>query len=113
MTRYRDRTKRRFFRGDAAFALPDLYDYLEAEGYKDTIRLKANAVLQGHIAHLLKRPVGRPPKYVQRFYASFSYQAGSWSRKRRVVAKVEWHPGELPPPASGSSSLTCPGRPPA
>jgi len=95
--RYRDRTKRRFFRGDAAFALPDLYDYLEAEGYKYTIRLKANSVLQGHIAHLLKRPVGRPPKYVQRFYASFSYQAGSWSRKRRVVAKVEWHPGELYP----------------
>ncbi len=22
------------------------------------------------------------------------YQAGSWDRKRRVVAKVEWHPGE-------------------
>jgi len=34
---------------------------------------------------------------VRRYYASFSYQAGSWSRKRRVVAKVEWHPGELYP----------------
>ena len=88
VARYRDRIRRRFFRGDAAFALPELYDYLEAEGYKYTIRLKANAVLQGHIAHLLKRPVGRPPKYVQRFYANFSYQAGSWSRKRRVVAKI-------------------------
>ena len=97
VARYRDRTRRRFFRGDAAFALPELYDYLEAEGYKYTIRLKANAVLQGHIAHLLKRPVGRPPKYVQRFYANFSYQAGSWSRKRLVVAKIEWHPGELYP----------------
>ena len=32
-----------------------------------------------------------------RTYASFSYQAGSWDRKRRVVAKVEWHPGELCP----------------
>ena len=97
VARYRDKTKRRFFRGDAAFALPDLYDYLEVEGYKYTIRLKANSVLQGHIAHLLKRPVGRPPRYVHRFYASFSYQAGSWSRKRRVVAKVEWQPGELYP----------------
>jgi hypothetical protein len=97
VARYRERTKRRFFRGDAAFALPDLYDYLETEGYKYTIRLKANAVLQGHIAHLLKRPVGRPPMHVQRFHASFSYQAGSWTRKRRVVAKVEWHPGELYP----------------
>ena len=92
-----DRAKRRFFRGDAAFALPELYEFLEAEGYKYTIRLKANAVLQGHIAHLLKRPVGRPPNHVQRFHASFSYQAGSWNKKRRVVAKVEWHPGELYP----------------
>lgn len=97
VARYRGKTKRRFFRGDAAFALPGLYDYLEAEGYKYAIRLKANAVLQGRIAHLLKRPAGRPAKRVQRFYASFSYQAGSWCRKRRVVAKVEWHPGELFP----------------
>ena len=89
--------KRRFFRGDAAFALPDLYDFLEAEGYNYAIRLKANATLQRHVAHLLKRPVGRPPSHVRRLYASFRYQAGSWSRKRRVVAKVEWHPGELYP----------------
>ena len=34
---------------------------------------------------------------MRRYYASFSYQAGSWSQKRRVVAKVEWHPGELYP----------------
>jgi hypothetical protein len=26
-----------------------------------------------------------------------SYQAGSWNKPRRVVAKVEWHPGELYP----------------
>jgi hypothetical protein len=23
---------------------------------------------------------------------NFTYQAGSWTRPRRVVAKVEWHP---------------------
>ena len=34
---------------------------------------------------------------MRRYYASFSYQAGSWDRKRRVVAKVEWHPGDLVP----------------
>ena len=88
---------RRFFRGDAAFALPDLYDFLEAEGYKYTIRLKANAILQENIAYLLKRRAGRPPNHVVRSRASFSYQAGSWGKKRRVVAKVEWHPGELYP----------------
>ena len=31
---------------------------------------------------------------MRRFDANFTYQAASWSRKRRVVAKVEWHPGE-------------------
>ena len=95
--RYRERDLRRYFRGDAAFASPDIYEFLETEGYKYTIRLKANAILQDRIASLLTRPVGRPPHHVVRTYASFSYQAGSWDRKRRVVAKVEWHPGELCP----------------
>ena len=30
-------------------------------------------------------------------YAGFLYQAKSWNRARRVVAKVEWHNGELFP----------------
>jgi hypothetical protein len=34
---------------------------------------------------------------VRRFHATFSYRAASWGRKRRAVAKVEWHPGELFP----------------
>jgi len=95
--RYRDRDLRRYFRADAAFANPEVYEFLEAEGFKYAIRLPANQVLQQRIAYLLKRPVGRPPNHVQRFHASFSYQAKSWSKSRRVVAKVEWHPGELYP----------------
>ena len=97
VVRYKGRNPRRYFRGDAAFALPDLYEYLEAEGFLYAIRIPKNQILQESIGHLLTRPVGRPPNYVLRFYASFSYQAGSWDRKRRVVAKVEWHPGELHP----------------
>ena len=97
VVRYQKRNLRRYFRGDAAFALPDLYEYLEAEGYKYAIRLKANKVLQKSVAHLLTRPVGRPPNHVRRFHASFNYQTGSWNKKRRVVAKVEWRPGELYP----------------
>ena len=95
--RYKEREIRLYFRGDAAFASPDIYEYLEAEGMLYAIRLPANKVLQESIGHLLRRPVGRPPNHVRRYYASFSYQAGSWGRKRRVVAKVEWHPGELYP----------------
>ena len=95
--RYKGRAIRLYFRGDAAFASPEIYDYLEAEGMLYAIRLPANKVLQESIAHLLKRPVGRPPKDVRRYHASFSYQAGTWDKPRRVVAKVEWHPGELYP----------------
>jgi hypothetical protein len=59
--------------------------------------LPANDVLQRRIGYLLRRPVGRPLHEVRRCYASFTYQAQSWSKPRRVVAKVEWHPGELYP----------------
>jgi hypothetical protein len=97
VVRYKGRTLRRHFRGDAAFASPEMYEYLEAEGFLYAIRIPKNRILQESIAHLLTRPVGRPPNHVRRYYASFSYRAGSWDRKRRVVAKVEWHPGELVP----------------
>ena len=50
----RDRRKvRLYFRGDAAFASPKIYDYLEAEGFLYAIRLSTNQVLQESIAHLL------------------------------------------------------------
>ncbi len=97
VARYRDKALRRFFRGDAAFASPEVYEFLEAECFKYAIRLPANKVLQESVAHLLKRPVGRPPNDVRRYYASFTYKAGTWDKARRVVAKVEWHPGELYP----------------
>jgi len=97
MARYADKDILRFFRADAAFALPALYETLEAEGYFYAIRLPTNAVLQDKIADLLKRPVGRPPNHVRRVYGDFDYQAGSWEKSRRVLTKVEWHPGELFP----------------
>src|SRR4051794_36453652 len=91
IARYRGLKVPKFFRGDAAFASPKLMRALEAEGYRYTIRLKANAVLERGIAHLMKRPVGRPSKKPKVFYHSFRYRAKSWDRDRRVVAKVEWH----------------------
>jgi hypothetical protein len=97
VARYRGKVSRLYFRADAAFANPEVYEFLEAEGFKYAIRLPANNVLQERIGYLLKRPVGRPPIEVRRYHASFSYRAQSWNTPRRVVAKVEWHPGELYP----------------
>jgi hypothetical protein len=95
--RYDRRGIRKYFRGDAAFANPGVYEYLERHSFFYAIRLPSNEVLQRQIQHLLKRPVGRPPKKPVVWYHSFQYQAESWERPRRVVAKVEWHPGELLP----------------
>ena len=97
VARYKERDLRRYFRGDAAFASPDIYEFLEDEGFLYAIRLPKNQVLLESICHLLTRPVGRPPNHVRRHYASFSYRAKSWDKARRVVAKVEWHPSELFP----------------
>ena len=97
IARYRELKVPKFFRGDAAFASPKLFRLLEAESYWYAIRLKANAVLERNIVRLLKRPVGRPSKKPKVFYHSFRYQAKSWDCTRRVVAKIEWHAGELFP----------------
>ena len=97
VARYKGKASRISFRGDAAFAMPSMYEFLESEGIDYAIRLPANQILQNEIAHLLKRPAGRPPHSVQRLYSTFRYQARSWDKPRRVVAKVEWHPGELFP----------------
>jgi hypothetical protein len=97
VARYRGRRLPRRFRADAAFAQPELYRFLEDEGYSYAIRLPGNDVLQREIEPLLTRPVGRPSNAPLVRYADFSYQAQSWNRSRRVVAKVEWHKGELFP----------------
>ena len=45
----------------------------------------------------VRRPPGRPSRKPLVRYKSFRYQAESWSKARRMVAKVEHHQGELFP----------------
>jgi hypothetical protein len=85
------------FRADAAFAKPEIYEALEARGVKYAIRIPANDSLERDVAELLTRPVGRPSHKPVVWYKSFLYQAASWKTARRVVAKVEFHFGELFP----------------
>jgi hypothetical protein len=96
-TEARPSITRRRFRGDAAFATPALFALLESEGWDYAIRIKVNPKLHEQIGWLTKRRPGRPPNHVVRQYTSFHYQAKSWSKARRVVAKVEFRPGELFP----------------
>src|SRR5512135_3533494 len=47
------------------------------------------------VSETVSHPEGRNGQ--SRVYHSFRYQAKSWDRARRVVAKIEWHAGELFP----------------
>lgn len=86
--RYESKNIRRYFRGDAAFAKPEIYEYLESDAYLYAMRLPANDLLYEEIRRLLTRPVGRPPRKPIVLLHDFMYQAASWPRSRRVVAKV-------------------------
>ena len=81
------------FRGDAAFAKPEIYESSEERGVQYAIRIPANKSLELEIEDILFRPPGRPTQKPLVRYKSFRYQAESWSRARRVVAKVEHHHG--------------------
>jgi hypothetical protein len=99
------------FRGDAAFARPEVYEALEERGVKYAIRIPANDSLERDIAELLPRPVGRPSQKPLVESKGFLYQAASWKTARRVVAKVEHHVGELFPRVGFIvTNLTLPSR---
>jgi len=85
------------FRADAAFAKPEIDEALEERGVQYAIRIPANENLERDVAELLPRPVGRPSVKPLVEYKGFLYQAASWGKARRVVAKVEHPQGELFP----------------
>jgi hypothetical protein len=85
------------FWADAAFAKPEIYEALEERDVKYAIRIPANENLERDIAELLTRPVGRPSHKPVVWYKGLLYRAASWKTARRVVAKVEFHFGEVFP----------------
>jgi hypothetical protein len=97
LDRYRRHRQTVVVRADAAFARPEIYKVLERRGVRYAIRLPANDVLERRIEDLLTRPRGRPSHAPLVRYRSFEYQAASWDRPRRVIAKIEHHLGELFP----------------
>ena len=77
--------------------MEQIYEALEERGVKYAIRIPANDNLLRDIEELLTRPVGRPSHKPIVWYKGFLYQAASWKTAPRVVAKVEYHVGELFP----------------
>ena len=95
--RYAKSGLRKQFRGDAGFARPGIYEYLEEHEFLYAIRLPSNAVLDREIEPCLERPEELEPWHPVVTYHDLAYQAGTWDRPRRVVAKIEWHADELFP----------------
>lgn len=84
-------------RGDAAFAIPGLFELCEELKVDYAIRIKENNKLWEKIEEFTKRPVGRPGNKPVIKYLNFRYGADSWGKERRIVAKIEHHQGELFP----------------
>ena len=99
VARYRGTKIRSLLSGRCSLCQPgDLYEFLEAEGYEYAIRLPANDALLREIEPLLTRPVGRPPNEAHGPVYGLSVSGARVGiNARRVVAKVEWHRGELFP----------------
>jgi Transposase DDE domain group 1 len=85
-------------RGDSGLAVPEMYEYCEANGLGYGFGFGANAVLHRLTAtaladvELFYRCYGRREPRVQRFEDIGGYQAEGWTRPRRIVAKVERTP---------------------
>jgi Transposase DDE domain group 1 len=82
-------------RGDAGFAVPEMYEYCEAEGVLYAFGYSSNQVLKERTdpwladLELYYQWYHHREEHVQRFAWLDDYQAGSWSRPRRLLAKIE------------------------
>ena len=79
-------------RGDSHFAYPEVMQWIETQAHLHYVTgLSSNAVLQklaNEVVEQAKRAYEREGVKVTRFHST-RYQAGTWSRLRRVVIKVE------------------------
>jgi len=80
------------FRADAGFAVPALYPYLERQEIRYAIGFITNNRVLAQAAPLLLKAQRQyqETREKQRLFTSFSYQAESWTRPRRIIAKVEY-----------------------
>lgn len=82
-------------RGDTGLATPEIYEFCEREGLLYAFGYSSNDVLKERTAPALHDLetyyafYGHREPAVQRFEVFEDYQADSWSRPRRIVAKIE------------------------
>jgi len=79
------------FRADSHHTKPEVLDWLEKNGVHYVLGLATNAVLRREVEPLLARAASIQHEEWTRFrcFHSFEYGAETWSRPRRVVARIE------------------------
>jgi len=79
------------FRADSHHTKPEVLDWLEKNGVHYALGLATNAVLRREVEPLLSRAASIQREEWTRFrcFHSFEYGAETWSRPRRVVARIE------------------------
>ncbi len=84
-------------RGDAAFAEPEVFQLCEGlNAVKYAIRIKSNSRLEELVSDVIKT-IKKDRQKIVTIYKDFSYQAVSWDKPRRIIAKIEQYPDELFP----------------
>jgi len=84
-------------RCDAAFAIPELFELCEElKAVEYTIRIKSNSRLEELVVDVVKT-IKKDKQKVVTLYKTLSYQAASWDKERRIIAKIEQYPDELFP----------------
>jgi len=86
-----ERTAEIEIRADSGFATPEIYEYCEREQLTYVIGFSRNRRLEAAVEELVVegRQAYEQEGVKQRLFTEFSYQADSWDRARRMVAKVE------------------------
>ena len=84
-------------RGDAGFASPEVFAFLEAERVEYVIAMSKNPVLERRAEPLMRkaRRQAETSGQTEHLYGETSYAARSWPHTRRVIIKAEVtrHPG--------------------
>jgi hypothetical protein len=79
------------FRADSHHTKPDVMDWLEANDVRYVTGMATNAVLRRAVQPMVERAAAITREEMGRFrcFHSFNYKAESWSRSRRIVARIE------------------------
>ncbi len=92
---------RLYLRADSAFAVPELFDFLEAEGLRYAIAMGSNAVLKSLSQSSMDQARAQADEHnaTATLYGESPYQSGGWTRNRTVAfkAQVVVHPDKAQP----------------